>query len=100
MVTSSDSRGLGAGRDRRRGWRRATAAVALLALAVIVEELFRAGTPLGPLRKPAIYPWAALAALSGAAWAYLRSGRAALPAVASAVALTVYLANGQRIVSG
>jgi hypothetical protein len=91
----------GACRDRRaRRWGKTVGAVALIALAITMAELYRAGRPFGPLRKPAVYPWAALAALSGAAWASLRRGRWALPACFAAATFAVYLMNGRRLPSG
>jgi hypothetical protein len=74
--------------------------VALLAAALTAAELFRAGVPLGPLRKPLVYHLAAAAALSCAGWLWLRRGRRAAPACFAAVFLALALANDRRLPSG
>ncbi len=74
--------------------------LAVVALALTGAELYRAGIPLGPLRKPLVYQLAGVAALSGAAWLWRRAGRRALPACLAAVVFALYLTNDQRLMSG
>jgi hypothetical protein len=80
--------------------RRALDALAAAATIVVVLELFRLGTPLGPLRKPVLYVPAIVGALAVAARAWLARGPRSGAVVAGALSLAVFLANGRGIVSG
>ena len=80
--------------------RRTLDALTAVAAVVVALELFRLGTPLGPLRKPVLYVPAIVGALAVAARAWLVRGPRSGAIAAAALSLAVFLANGRSIVSG
>lgn len=78
---------------------RTATTVAVVAGAAVALELWRAGSPLGPLRGSLLYPSAVAAALALAARSALsRAPRA--PVIAAALSAALFLANDRAIVSG
>jgi hypothetical protein len=78
---------------------RAALGVALLLALLLLRQLYTSGAPLLSLKRPAIYPLAALGGVALAAWAALDGWRRA-PVTAGALALAVFLANDRVIASG